>query len=140
MGQDSFGDIPGTRNAQTFIPSVAAATATESHPIFSAPDACIVTSVKIIPQAAVTGDNTDRKNLNIIDCGSDGSGTTEVGNLDLATGVNLTAFDEKNIPLNSTYTDGVTMAKGDVIKLQFEKAGNGVLVPNLLVRVEYAVT
>jgi hypothetical protein len=111
---------------------VAAATTTESHPLFVAPQKCRVTLVDIIPQAAVTGDNSNTKKLNIINKGSAGSGSTEVGNLDLTTGVNLVAHDLKNIPLNATYIDpiGVEMAAGDVLAVEYEKVGNGVLIPD----------
>ncbi|MBK6767432.1 MAG: hypothetical protein IPG71_14415 [bacterium] len=77
-----------------------------------------------MPQAAVTGDNTNRTNLNILNKGASGSGTTEVGNLDLATGTNLTAFDSTNLPLNATYVSGVALAEGDVVTIQHEKAAS----------------
>lgn len=135
--KSSYYDTPGIRSSFLYVAAVAAATATESHPIFVAPCACVLTSVNIVPQAAVTGDNTNKKNLNIINAGSAGSGSTEVGNLDLSTGTNLVAFDQKNIPLNATYTAGVTLAEGDVVKMEYEKVGNGVLVPELIARVEF---
>lgn len=125
----------GTQESQGFVPSVLAATATEVHPIFVAPFACTIPTdgVNFVPQAAVTGDNTDSKNLNIQNRGSAGAGTTEVGHLDLVTGTNLVAFDSKNIPL----TAAVTLAAGDVLAVQVEKVGNGVLLPNLHFVVSY---
>lgn len=124
-------------NAQTLVPSVLAATATEQHPIFVAPVKCRVLAVSIVPQAAVTGDNTNTKNLNVINKGAAGVGTTEVANLDLVTGANLVAFDESAIPLNTTYVNGVDMTEGDTLTLQVEKVGTGVLLPNLHVQVDY---
>jgi len=133
-----FGSIPGPIPHSSSIPSHAAATATEEWPVFRAPFACKLKKLDIVPQAAVTGDDTNRTNFNIIDKDADGSGTTEVGNLDLATGVNLVAFDSTNIPLNATYlADGVALAEGDVVSIQHEKVGNGVLVPYCDVYIEY---
>lgn len=124
-------------HAQAHIAAIAAATATQKDPIFCAPRACRVTSVSVIPQAASTGDNTNTKNLNVLNAGSAGSGTTEIGNLDLATGTDLVAFDEKAIPFNTTYEDGVELAEGDVLVLQTEKVGTGVNVGPFLVQVDY---
>jgi hypothetical protein len=130
-------DLIGSHVAHMLVPSVAAADATELHPIFIAPIKCVVLGVQIVPQAAVTGDNTDTKNLNILNAGADGSGSTEVANLDLVTGTDLVANDAEDIPLNTTYDDGVELAEGDVLALQVEKVGNGVLLPDLLVEVKF---
>jgi len=140
MGKDHFGDIPGTRCHQSYVLEIAAATATIKYPIFRAPDAVTVMKVEVVPQAAVTGADTNYRELNILDGGTDGTGTTEVGNLDLVSGVNMIALDGKNIPFNATYlTPGVTMVEGDTLILQSVKAGNGILVPALLIYVEYVV-
>lgn len=119
----------GTQESTAFVPSILAATATEVHPIFRAPFACIIPTdgVNVVPQADVTGDDTNTKYLNIQNRGSAGTGTTEIGHLDLATGVDLVDFDSKNIPL----TAAVTLAAGDVLAVQVEKVGTGVLLPNL---------
>lgn len=106
----------------------AAATATEERAIFTAPCAARVRAVSITPDLATTGDNTNTTNLNLVNKGAAGVGTTEVGNLDLTTGVNLTALDEKAIPLNATYAAGVVMAEGDVLALAYEKVGTGAAV------------
>lgn len=128
-------EMLGTQTADGFVPSVAAATATEVHPIFVAPIRCIIPTngVNFVPQAAVTGDNTNTKNLNVQNRGSAGSGTTEVGNLDLVTGVNLVAFDKTNIPLGAA----LTLEAGDVLGLQVEKVGTGVLIPNIMFEITF---
>ena len=118
-------------------PQVAAATATSSFAIFTAPQKGRVLRVSITPDAAATGDNTNSKNLNLVNKGAAGAGTTEVGNLDLVTGVDLVAFDEKEIPLNATYANGVDMAEGDVLALQVEKVGTGVAVGPARVQVDW---
>lgn len=117
--------------------AIAAATATQKDPIFTAPCKCRVTRVAVTPQAASTGDNTNTKNLNILNAGSDGTGTTEVGNKDLVTGTNLVALDETVVPLNTTYANGVDLSEGDVLALQTEKVGTGVAVGPFLVSVDF---
>jgi hypothetical protein len=120
---------------QVFQAQVLAATATEAHVFFTAPRACRVVQVSVTADIATTGDNTNTKNLNLVNKGAAGSGTTEVGNLDLVTGVNLAAFDEKVIPLNASNASGVVLANGDVLALQYEKVGTGVNVGALTVNV-----
>jgi hypothetical protein len=138
MGATAYAGIPGPIPFQAHVVAHAAATATEVHPIFRAPFACKLMKVDVVAQAAVTGDNTNRTNLNILNAGAAGSGTTEVGNLDLVTTTgNMIANDSRNVPMNVTYlTAGVTLAEGDVIVLQHEKVGNGVAVPIFLVYLE----
>jgi len=128
-------DIPGTQRMTAHIPSVAAATATIVYPIFSAPFKCTVTKVICVAQDNVAGDDTDRKNLNVLDTGAAGAGTTEIGNKDLITGVNMADMDETEIDVTDT-----ELSDGDVLALQIEKAGNGVLLPAMLVIVEYEGT
>lgn len=114
----------------------AAATATEARAVFTAPRACVITGVSLTPDVASTGDATNTTNLNLINKGTDGSGTTEIGNLDLAAGVNLVAFDEKAIPL----TGSGALVAGAVLALQFEKVGTGVLVGPGIVKVAWYPT
>lgn len=113
----------GEKHSQAYFAQVAAATATSKFAIFVAPRACKVSGVSITPDVATTGDATNTKNLNVLNAGAAGSGTTEIGNLDLAAGVNLTAFDETAIPITET-----PLAEGDVLVLQVEKVGTGVIV------------
>jgi hypothetical protein len=115
----------------------AAATATEQRVIFIAPCKCRVTGVEISSDVAVTGDNTNTTNLNIVNKGAAGAGTTEVANLDPVTGVNLAAFDAVAIPLNATYLNGVDMAEGDVLTIQYEKVASGVLIGPSHIQVDF---
>jgi hypothetical protein len=118
----------GEYAAQASHAQHAAATATETRAIFTAPCACRVRAVRATPHAASTGDNTNTTFLNLVNKGAAGAGTTEVGNKDLTTGVNLAAHDETSIPLNATFAAGVSMAEGDVLGLEYEKVGTGVAV------------
>ena len=101
----------------------AAATATESRIIWVAPIDCVITGCSVMNPAAVTGDDTDRTNLNLLDAGAAGTGTTEIGNLDLATSTDLVA----NVPSALSVT-ATALTAGDVIKMSYEKVGNGLLL------------
>ena len=131
------GKDPGRHQAFFVVPAVAAATATQTNVIWIAPDAVQVLGVEVAAGAAVTGDNTDSKNLNLIDAGT-GAGTTEVGNLDLVTGTNLTAKTPRAIVDADAGTGSAfRLDAGDGLALQTELVGSGVDVPNLLVRITY---
>ena len=133
MGTSYLGDIPGEHVQEQTIESVAAGDATELQTVFVAPFDCKVTGVSIIADAAVTGDDTNTKNLNIQDRGSDGAGTTEITNLDLANGVDLVAHDEKVIGSGLS----TSMLVGEALALQIEKVGTGGAIPRSIVRVTF---
>lgn len=119
-------DQPGPYRVAHNTPALAADAATIAFPIFRAPCNCVVKKFEFIPNAAFSGHDTNRKNLNVINKGTDGStGAAEVANLDLTAtpAVNLVAFDGIDIPLNGTYTNGVTMAEGAVLALEIEDVG-----------------
>jgi hypothetical protein len=119
------------------LPAHAAATTTEAIPIFRAPFACKVTAVRVIPGAAATGDDTNRTNYNLLDGGSAGTGTTELGNLDYATGTDAAVGVTQNVYAPADPDDGETLAAGDVLKMQIEKVGNGVALGATLCVIEY---
>lgn len=124
-------------SAHAFVAAVAAGTATREDPVFVAPVKCRITRFSVVPQAASTGDNTNRKDLNFKNKGSAGAGTTVIAHLDLMTGVNLVAFDEKEIPLETGDLDGPELAEGETITLETEQVGTGVAVGPFLVNLEY---
>ena len=126
-----FGEFVQTSH----VPAIIAGAATQIDPIFVAPCKCVVLEIAIVPQAPVTGATGTCKNLNILNVGAAGLGSTEVANYDLITGHDLVAGDLKVIPLNTTYEDGVAMAAGDVLVLQTELVGGGVAMPTLLVAI-----
>lgn len=130
----SIHDIPGTHVAYVLLPAHAAATATESIPIFRAPFACRVTAVRVTPGAAATGDNTNRTNVNLLNGGAAGTGTTELGNLDYATGTDAAVGVTQDVYASST---GTALAANDLLKIQFEKVGTGLLLGVALCTIEY---
>lgn len=115
----------------------AAATATEERDIFVAPLKCRVVGIEFVSDVAVTGDNTNTTNVNIVNKGAAGVGTTEVANKDFPTGTNAVAHDRNEVPLNATYVNGVDMAEGDTLTVQYEKVGTGVLIGPSLFQVDF---
>jgi hypothetical protein len=126
--------IPGNRVDRQIVPGEAAATDSSSTPVFVAPFDCTLVSVEVYFGAKVAGDDTNRFNLNLIDRGADGAGTVELGNYDL-TAAKGTVDDMKAISLYSTGT--ATLSAGDVLDLQREKVGSGLIMPNTLVVTTY---
>lgn len=121
------GNFPGYQDDSfVVLPSHAAATATESITVFVADRACRVKKVDFYASAAVTGDDTNRTNLNVL------HNATEKANYDLSTGNDLAANTKKNLYAPAT---PLSLAAGDRIILQFEKVASGVLVPHSTVHV-----
>lgn len=138
MGENRLADVAGDHTAESQLNSVLAATATVEQVIFSAPFRCDVNAVAIIADADVTGDDTNRKNLNVIDKGADGNGTTEVAVLDLVStpATNLDQADERAIPITATGAV-IPMLKGDTLALQVEQVASGVLIPRSRIKVTF---
>lgn len=120
--------------ATAYIPAAAAADATKSWPVFFNNRKVEVQWVKIVPQAAITGADTNSANWNLINTGTDGTGTTELANKDFTSGKDAAAMDAINL---YTPSGGKELAAGSVLALQREKAGNGLALPEALVVVGY---
>ncbi len=132
MGLTFDGDVVGVQTKYKDQIEVLAATATESHVLYVTPYRMRLNAVRVIARAAVTGDDTDRKNFNIINRGVDGSGSAELAALDLATGVDLVAFDQKTIASGLS----VDLPTGTVIAVEYEKIGSGVLIPDVTFEID----
>lgn len=126
-------DQPGRYDESFFLNGVAAAATTKQVLLFRVPINMRLEAVEAVSQAAVTGDGTDTKNLNIINKGQDGTGTTELGNIDLAAGNDLAAFDAKAFTMPASPVD---INKGDVLAVEIEQVGTGVLLPEMLIYFE----
>ncbi len=121
-----------------YVPPILAGAATQEDPLFLAPVNCELLAVSIVPQAAVVGNDGNSKNLNLVDKGQAGAGVLEVGNLDLITGVDLTAFDATAIPVTPTAgAAGHVLHAGDTLTLQTELVGGGVAMPGLIVHMAF---
>ena len=119
---------------QVTVPALAAGSATQEDPLFYAPVNCELLAVRVVPQAAVVGNDAARYNLNLVDKGLAGAGVAEIGNLDLATGTDLVAAAATAIPVTATAgAQGHVLHAGDAVTLQRELVGGGVNIPELLV-------
>ena len=103
--------------------------------IGKAPFAGTITAVGFLPNAALTGANTDTRRHAVTNRGSAGLGTTEAAFLQYNSGVNLVAFDEKAITLHSTAANQV-VAAGDVLTFDSTSPGTGIADPGGVVIVE----
>lgn len=130
----SVHDIPGAHVDSVIVRAHAAATATEVAVIWRAPFAAKIRKVEVIPDAAATGDDTNRTNLNLLDGGTAGTGTTELGNIDYATGTDAAAGVAQDLYAPASY-DAVDA--GTILKLQYEKVGSGLAVGPFLVLITY---
>jgi hypothetical protein len=127
-------DIPGNHTVAVVLPAHAAATATEAIPVFVAPFACKVMNVTVTPAAAATGDNTNRTNINLLNGGTAGTGTTELGNIDYATGTDAAVGVKQTLYDSAT---GTSLAAGSVLKVQYEKVSTGLALGANLVTITY---
>lgn len=94
-----------------------------------------VTSVTYTPEASSTGNDTHKRTYTLVNKGASGSGTTVIATLDLVTGVDLVAFDEKAATLTATAADRIVEA-GDVLAWVSTHVGNGLVDPGGTVKVK----
>lgn len=127
-------DIPGVHVATAVMPASAAADATAEVPVFRAPFACKVRKVVLVPGAAITGTATNYHNLNLINRGTDGSGTTELANRDYLNGTNESKAVARELYAPASY---LALAAGAVLAIEKEKVGTGLALPAIQVIVEY---
>lgn len=128
---------PFRRSEQVDVDAATALVTTSR--VVEAPFAGTVASVTYTPIAAVTGANSPAsRTLSLINKGQAGAGTTVVASLALVSGVNLVAFDEKDITLSATAAD-LVVAAGDV--LEFRSAavgGTGLADPGGTATIEFS--
>lgn len=126
---------PLVRKLEATVPAVAAS-ADADQTIGEVPFAGTVTAASYIPEANVTGDNTETRTLTIVNKGADGNGSTVVGTLAFTTGVNATDFNEQDFTL-SAVAGATTVAAGDVLAFVSTHTGaTGLADPGGRVQVE----
>jgi hypothetical protein len=114
---------PFTRVVEATIPAAAIAANTDQA-VTEAPFDATVSKCALVPEAAVTGDNTNTRTFTLVNKGQAGAGTTVVATLALTTGVNLVAFDEKLFTL-SAVAGATSVVAGDVLQLNEVVAASG---------------
>lgn len=127
-------DIAGPRVDQAQVRAHAAATATELVNIWQAPFKCKIRSVKLRPDAAITGADTNTTHANLLNGGVAGTGTTELGNIDFVSGTDAAVGEELDLyaPASPTLVDA-----GTLLKVQLEKVSTGLALPQFLAVIEY---
>lgn len=119
-------DLPGDLPIWGHFPGHATAGTDIEVPVFRAPYACKVTAVEWIPNANVTGDDTNNFTLKVWNRVA-GAGTKNVASLAFATGVNGTALTPKTITLGAAAD--LILAAGDVITCAKIKLASGLACP-----------
>ena len=121
---------PGWKVTFVVIPGVLAADGTLRYPIHVPEQNVELGEVALINSTLVTGDDTNTKNINLIDGGAEGAGTTELANRDLrATGtVNLVVGKTLLFDNIQGASAEVFMSQGDILEIEFEQVGTGVLI------------
>ncbi len=130
----SLHDVPGVHVHQTTIRAHAAATATERVNIFEVPFKAKVRAVYIRPDAAITGADTNTTHVNLLNGGTAGTGTTELGAKDFVAGTDAAIGEKLTLyaPASKLAVDA-----GTLLVIQFEKVGSGLALPQFSVTVEY---
>ncbi|MEU9310868.1 hypothetical protein [Streptomyces sp. NPDC048256] len=116
------------------VPAVSTAGNDDDTVLGQAPFACTVTSVQYVPEAAVTGADTNSRTVSLVNKGQAGSGSTTVATLALTNGVNAVANDEKTITLSGTAAN-LALAAGDTLQWRSIHVGTGITDPGGVVRV-----
>lgn len=128
-------DLHPRKEVRTARNVALAANASATRAVVKAPFAGVVSSVSYVPDALITGADTNTRTLSVKNRGAAGAGSTEVASLALANGVSATAFDEKAVTLNGTAAN-LVVAAGDILSFDSTHAGTGLADPGGLVIIE----
>jgi hypothetical protein len=114
------------KTIETTVPAAGAAV-TQDQVIGEAPVSGRVSSVTIVPEAALTAHATNFRTFRVLNKGQGGVGTTVVASFatDTPSTDDLAAFDEKAIPLSGTPAN-LLVAAGDILAADETVAASGV--------------
>lgn len=102
-----------------------------------APFAGTVSKISYIPNATITGQNTNTRKVALVNKGQSGSGNLETASIQFNSGVNAAAFDETSLTLSGTAAN-LVVAEGDVLTVESTAVGTGLADPGGLVFVEFS--
>ncbi len=95
-----------------------------------------VVGVRIIPQAAMSGNTTNHATIGVVNKELAGAGTVQVApQKAYVTGTDLVAFDADTLPVSATAAD-VNVEKAEVLALSIKKVGSGLVTPDLVVEID----
>lgn len=117
---------PLVRTIEATVPAATIA-ATQDQVIGEAPFAGTVTSVKLVPEAALTANATNYRTFRVVNKGAAGAGTAVVASFatDTPTTDDLVAFDEKVVTLSVTPAN-LVVAAGDVLAADETVTASGI--------------
>lgn len=134
MGMIRMHDIVGPQRVTFNISAAAQGDATKSNVIFVAPFTCKIRAVAIFFDDDITGTATNYFNHNLVNRGTDGTGTTELANIDYASGQDASKYVLVDLYSPTTYLDAAT---GIVLDLVRELVSSGLATPSLHGYVEF---
>jgi len=126
-------DVPGTHSVMTIVPPHTTSDSTVGHPVFYAPFDCTMTAVKLIHGADVTGQATNYFTWTLRNRGTAGTATTSLATRAYS-GTAVT--DSRGVP-RTLYSTETNLSAGQIIELEWTKAGNGLASPPTAVIIEY---
>tara|TARA_Y100000310_G_C20398739_1_gene676377 strand:- start:196 stop:603 length:408 start_codon:yes stop_codon:yes gene_type:complete len=128
MGLETHFKPIGNKTVTANTPFVAAATATENHPLLLCEYDMELVEVEILTATTVTGANTNTKHLNLEDS------TTEIATRDLVSGTDL-AVGETQL-FDGTSSERF-MSLADYLSVEIELIGTGIDIPPLAFVITY---
>lgn len=132
-------EIQGNHSLRVFVGGMATAGTDKKFALGKVPK-CTITGVTWIPQAAVTGDDTNNFAVAVQNAGQvDGTATTAVTATKtyVATpATNSVAFLPEALTLSSTAAN-LDCADGDVLKLVRTHSGTGLAMPEGIIEITY---
>lgn len=130
-------DMPGTFVHRTRIPGQSTANSADVWTLLVADENIKVTAVKWVPDAAVTGNDTNYFSLVIRNEGTDGTGTTALTSTKAyTTGVDSVAQVPESLTMSTTAAD-VLVDAGEVISMVRAVAASGLAQPDGLCEVHF---
>jgi hypothetical protein len=131
---------PLTRTIAATVPAQGTAGTVQDNVVSEAPFDGTVSAVRLIPEAALTADNTNNRTFRLLNKGQTGAGSTVIASYQSnVAGGSLVAFDEKPLTLSGTAAN-LVVAAGDVLVLDETVAGTGVAHSGFRVEIDIART
>lgn len=106
----------------------ATAAGADAAQVVRAPIDGTVGAVTYVPEALITGVDTNSRTLQVVNKGQDGTGATVVATLALTSGKSAPAYDETALTL-SAVAGALNVAAGDVLAIQTNHVGTGLADP-----------
>lgn len=128
------GSAPRSQTIMAIVPGNATAGTDQINVIGLAPFAGRIVSVDYLPNAAITGVATNYRQMDVINKGQAGAGSTVAFRKAYDSGKNATAFAKNSIPANGAAANQV-VAAGDVLVWLSDAIASGMVDPGGLLAV-----